>query len=82
MPSGRRHPTTLAEVIRLASHAHHYLSVFDKHTGEPLYPVRARRAASPGQRIVLHAKAPRLHMHPNPRNQGWPPSKTQGGHRV
>jgi hypothetical protein len=42
-------------VIRLASHAHHYLSVFDKHTREPLYLGRTKRLASAGQRIVLHA---------------------------
>jgi Domain of unknown function (DUF222) len=46
----------MSDVIRLASHSHHYPVVFDKHTGEPLYLGRARRTASPGQRIVLHAK--------------------------
>jgi hypothetical protein len=43
-------------VIKLASHAHHYLSVFDKHSGRPLYLARTRRIASADQRIVLYAK--------------------------
>jgi Domain of unknown function (DUF222) len=46
----------MADVIRLAAHAHHYLAVFDKHTSEPLYLGRTKRLASRGQRIVLHAK--------------------------
>ena len=45
----------MADVIRLAAHAHHYLLVYDKHTPVPLYLGRSRRIASPGQRIVLHA---------------------------
>lgn len=46
----------MSTVIRLASHAHHYLVVFDKHTKVPLYLGRSRRIASPGQRLVLYAK--------------------------
>lgn len=46
----------MSDVIRLASHAYHYLAVFDKHTEEALYLGRTKRFASPGQRIVLHAK--------------------------
>jgi hypothetical protein len=46
----------MRDLIRLASQAHHYLAVFDKHTREPLYLGRAKRFASRGQRIVLHAK--------------------------
>ena len=46
----------MADVIRLASHAHHYLAIFDHHTQEPLYLGRTRRIASAGQRIVLYAK--------------------------
>jgi hypothetical protein len=46
----------MSDVIRLASHSHHYLVVFDKHTGETLYLGRSKRLASAGQRIVLHAK--------------------------
>jgi hypothetical protein len=44
------------EVIRMASHAYHYLAVFDQHTNRPLYLGRTRRIASPDQRIVLYAK--------------------------
>lgn len=46
----------MSDVIRLASHAHHYLAIFDKHTAEPLYLGRTKRLASAAQRIVLHAK--------------------------
>jgi hypothetical protein len=46
----------MADLIRMASHALHYLVVFDKHTNEPLYLGRTRRLASVGQRIVLHAR--------------------------
>ena len=45
----------MRDVIRLASHAHHYLAIYDKHTREPLYLGHTQRFASPGQRIVLHA---------------------------
>jgi Domain of unknown function (DUF222) len=45
----------MREVIKLASQAHHYLVVYDNHTQEPLYCGRAKRFATPGQRIVLHA---------------------------
>lgn len=43
-------------VIRMASHARHYLRVYDKHTGRELYLGETKRIASPAQRIVLHAK--------------------------
>jgi hypothetical protein len=46
----------MREVIRQASQSHHYLAVFDNHTEEPLYLGRAKRCASPGQRIVLYAR--------------------------
>ena len=46
----------MRDVIRLARHAHHYLTVFDRHTGLPLYLARSRRTASPAQRIVLYAR--------------------------
>ena len=46
----------MRDVIRLASQSHHYLVIYDKHTSEPLYCGRAKRFATPGQRIVLHAK--------------------------
>jgi hypothetical protein len=43
-------------VIRMASHAYHYLCVFNKHTGRALYLGRTRRIASADQRIVLLAR--------------------------
>lgn len=46
----------MRDVIRMASHAYHYLCIFDKHTEQPLYLGRSRRIASADQRIVLHAK--------------------------
>jgi hypothetical protein len=45
----------MRDVIKQASQTHHYLVIYDKHTGEPLYCGRAKRFATPGQRIVLHA---------------------------
>ena len=63
LESGTGHAVTgggtlvpMAEVIRQAAAAHHYLAVFDEHTEEPLYLGRSRRLASAGQRIVLYAK--------------------------
>jgi hypothetical protein len=44
----------MSDVIRLASHAHHYLCIFDKGKAIALY--HTKRLASPGQRIVLYAK--------------------------
>ncbi len=44
----------MADLIRMASHAIHYLVVYDTHTHQPLYLGRTRRLASVGQRIVLH----------------------------
>jgi hypothetical protein len=43
----------MRDVIRLASQAYHYLVIYDKHTRQPLYCGRAKRFATPGQRIVL-----------------------------
>jgi hypothetical protein len=63
LESGTGHAVTgggsllpMSEVIRQASAAHHYLVVFDDHTEQPLYLGRAKRLASPGQRIVLYAR--------------------------
>ncbi len=63
LESGRGHAVTgggtllpMAEVIRQAAAAHHYLAVFDDHTEEPLYLGRAKRLASKAQRIVLYAR--------------------------
>ncbi|PRI14782.1 hypothetical protein B2J96_15575 [Mycobacterium shigaense] len=44
----------MSDVIRLARHAHHYLAIF--HKGHPIGLYHTKRLASPGQRIVLHAK--------------------------
>ena len=44
------------DVIRMAGHAHHWLAVFDKATGQALDLFRARRTASPAQRIMLIAR--------------------------
>jgi Domain of unknown function (DUF222) len=44
----------ISDVIRLASHAHHYLAIFDK--GKALALYHTKRLASPAQRIVLYAK--------------------------
>ncbi len=46
----------MRDVIRMASHAWHYLCVFDQHTKRPLYLGRSKRIASADQRIVLHNK--------------------------
>lgn len=44
----------MSEVVRLASHAHHYLAIFDNGKPQALY--HTKRLASPGQRIVLYAR--------------------------
>jgi hypothetical protein len=46
----------MSTVIRMASHAYHYLTVFDNHTGRALHLGRNRRIATADQRIVLHAR--------------------------
>jgi hypothetical protein len=46
----------MADVIRLASHAHHYLRIYDRHTAQELYLGRTKRIASPAQRLVLYAR--------------------------
>lgn len=45
----------MSDLIRMASHAWHYLAVFDSHSARPLYLGRSKRIASPDQRIILHA---------------------------
>jgi hypothetical protein len=44
----------MSDVIRLASHAHPYLAIFDN--GKALALYHTRRLASPAQRMMLHAK--------------------------
>jgi hypothetical protein len=46
----------MADLIRMASHARHYLAIFDKHTNEALYLGRSKRIAPAAHRIVLHAR--------------------------
>ncbi len=46
----------IADVIRMGAHAHHHLAIFDKATGHALALYRARRVASPAQRIMLIAR--------------------------
>ena len=51
--AGTRLP--ISDLIRMASHAWHYLCVYQKHSRRPLYLGRTKRIASPDQRLVLHA---------------------------
>jgi hypothetical protein len=44
----------MSDVIRWASHAHHYLAIFDD--GKPLALYHTKRIASPAQRIMLCGK--------------------------
>lgn len=44
----------IADVIRMAAHAHHYLAVYENHRQVPLYLGRSKRIASAAQRLVLH----------------------------
>lgn len=46
----------IPDVIRMATHAYHYLALFDGVNGQPLWLGRTKRIASPDQRIMLHAK--------------------------
>ncbi|WP_026343312.1 HNH endonuclease signature motif containing protein [Nocardia sp. BMG111209] len=47
---------SVGDALRLASHAHHYLALFDDSDGRPLYLGRSKRIATADQRIVLHAR--------------------------
>jgi len=44
----------MSDVVRLGTHAHHYLAIFDR--GKALALYHTKRLASPAQRIVLYAK--------------------------
>ena len=46
----------ISDLIRMAGHAYHYLSLFDGLDGRPLYLGRTKRIATPDQRIMLHGK--------------------------
>ncbi|MGB5148918.1 MAG: DUF222 domain-containing protein [Mycobacterium sp.] len=43
----------MRDLLRLASHAHHYLLLYKDHTAEPLYLGRTKRLASKAQRLVM-----------------------------
>lgn len=45
----------MPDVVRMASHARHFLRIYDKHTSRELYLGETKRIARPPQRIVLHA---------------------------
>ncbi|MCX5043566.1 HNH endonuclease [Aldersonia sp. NBC_00410] len=45
----------IRDLIRMAAHAFHYLSIFDVE-GRVVHLARSKRIASPDQRIVLHAR--------------------------
>ncbi|OYN82983.1 HNH endonuclease signature motif containing protein [Mycolicibacterium sphagni] len=46
----------IPDVIRMATHAYHYLALFDGVNGRALWLGRTKRIASADQRIILHAK--------------------------
>lgn len=46
----------IPDLIRMASHSYHYLSLFDKATGRTLWLGRTKRIANADQRIVLHER--------------------------
>jgi hypothetical protein len=46
----------IPDLIRMASHAWHYLCVYDSHAQRPLYLGRSKRIATADQRVVLHAR--------------------------
>ncbi len=50
--SGIRMP--MADLIRLASHSFHYLTVYTHHTAEPLHMARTKRLATKAQRLLLY----------------------------
>ncbi|MGY4709900.1 HNH endonuclease signature motif containing protein [Mycolicibacterium sp. CBM1] len=46
----------IPDVIRMATHAYHYLALFDGVNGRALWLGRTKRVASADQRIILHSK--------------------------
>ena len=46
----------IPDLIRMATHAYHYLALFDGANGRALWLGRTKRIASADQRIILHAK--------------------------
>ncbi|BBX83371.1 HNH endonuclease signature motif containing protein [Mycolicibacterium aubagnense] len=69
----------IRDLIRMAGQgAHHYLTVFDQHSSIPLYLARARRTASPGQRLALFA----AHLGCTRPNCTAPASRSQAHHLI
>ncbi|WP_418002500.1 DUF222 domain-containing protein [Mycobacterium sp. PDNC021] len=67
----------IRDLIRMAGQgAHHYLTVFDQHSSIPLYLARARRTATPGQRLALFA----AHLGCTRPNCTAPASRSQAHH--
>lgn len=66
----------MSDVIRMASHAHHYLALFDN--ARPLALYHTKRLASPAQRIMLYAKDRGCTAAPttNSPNKAGPPAPT------
>jgi hypothetical protein len=72
----------MSDLIRMASHAHHYLALFDN--GKALALYHTKRLASPAQRIMLYAKdrgctkpgcdAPAYHSQVH-HVRGWPATR-------
>jgi hypothetical protein len=46
----------MRDLIRMASHSIHYLTVFDDHSGRPLYLGRSNRIATADQRIICYGR--------------------------
>ena len=46
----------MSDLIRMAAHAYHYLSIFDEVSGRTLWLGRTKRIASADQRIALHER--------------------------
>ncbi|MEW2480428.1 DUF222 domain-containing protein [Mycobacterium sp. NPDC049093] len=44
----------MKDLLRLASHSFHYLTVYEHHTAEPLYMARTKRLATKAQRLLLY----------------------------
>ncbi|MCX8561171.1 DUF222 domain-containing protein [Mycolicibacterium mucogenicum] len=69
----------IRDLIRMAGQgAHHYLTVFDQHSSIPLYLARARRTATPGQRLALFA----AHLGCTRPNCPAPASRSQAHHLI
>jgi hypothetical protein len=52
----------MSDVIRLASHSHHYLVIFDKHTNEPRFWVAASASPRRGSALCCTPKTAATRM--------------------